>query len=257
MRKIIYAVTLLIGMVVASSCSYNIYPKSTLDFNYDMKMTTQEELETKSNIHIFLSDADIHNEYEVLAFVQYKPMIAIPIIAPERAQQLKKFYKKAVLKAQDLGGNGIIVTSVGGFKVIDIPALKEVPVTTAPVVSPIFRSVVLDKFENGAINSAEERQRVKYITMLEDEIESNLKACKTMEELDYISKKVDTLKNYYATSQKSTKAIEKKMQAYDASVAAVEKKIKARETKAGKKTTGVAEKVSSKVNKATSIFNKK
>ena len=240
-----------------NSCSYQIYPKSTLDFNYDMNMTSKDELNAKSNVQIFLAAEDIKDEYEVLAYVKYHPMIIVPIIATEKSQQLKKFYKKAVLKAQDLGGNGVIITSIGDFRVIDIPALKETAPAEAQMISPIFRSLVLKKFEDGSIYTVNERQRVKYITMLEDEITSNLKACKTLEESEYISKKIEALKNYYTTSKKSTKVIDKKIQAFETSALAVEKKIRAKETKAGKKAGAVTDDVNSKVDKLMNIFNKK
>ena len=232
---------LVVSIALFSSCSYRVYPKSTLEFNYDVNMTTAEELYAKSNVRIFLSEEEVPDDYEVLAFVRYSPPIVIPIIAPEKPQQLKKFYKKAVLKAQDLGGNGVIINTIGDFRVIDIPALKEVAAAEMPKVSPIMNSAVLDKFLDGSIFNAEDKQKTKLITMLEDEIKSNLKACKTMEEAAFIGKKIDALKAYYDKLGKISKGMEKTIDGYSAALKAVEKKIEARTTRAGQKAAKAAD----------------
>lgn len=245
--RIHFVATLLLGAVLLSSCSYKIYPKSTLEFNYDVNMTSKEELKAKSNVHIFLSEEEVQNEYEVLAFVRYSPLV-FPIFAPERPQQLKKFYKKAVMKAQELGGNGIIINTIGNFRVIDIPALKEVEAAEAPKTSPIMNSTVLAKFEDGSIFNVEDKQKTKYITMLEDEIKSNLRACKTKEEAEFIGRKIAALKTYYEAKGKISKGVEKTIDGYSASLKAVEKKIEAKATKAGQKVSKAADKTAGAVN---------
>ena len=252
MTKIHFVTTFLLGAVLFSSCSYKIFPKTTLEFNYDVNMTSKDELYAKSNVNIYLSEDEVPSDYEVIAFVRYAPF-SVPIFAPERQQQLKKFYKKAVLKAQDLGGNGIIINTIGNFRVIDIPALKEVEAEEAPKFSPILNSAVLAKFEDGSIFNAEEKQKVKYITMLEDEIKSNLKVCKTTEEADFIRKKIDALKAYYDKVGKISKGMEKTIEGYDVSLKAVEKKIAIKASKAGQKVG----KATSKVSNAVKDSNKK
>lgn len=252
--------TLLIGAALLSSCSYKIYPKSTLEFNYDVNMTTAKELKAKSNVQIYLSEAEVPYDYETLAFVRYSPAIVLPILAPERPQQLKKFYKKAVLKAQELGGNGVIINTVGNFRVIDIPELKEVEAAEAPAFSPIMNSAVLDKFEDGSIFSAEDKQKTKYITMLEDEIKSNLKACKTMEEADFIGKKIDALRNYYDKVGKISKGMDKTIEGYRTALQAAVKKIEAKATRAGQRAAQAADRANGAANnakgKAKGLFQK-
>lgn len=197
-------------------------------------MTSREELKAKSNVEIFLSEADIHEEYEVLAFVRYTPF-TFPIFAPERPQQLKKFYKKAVLKAKELGGNGVVINTIGNFRVIDIPSRKEAEAANVPETNRIMLSAVLCKFEDGSIFSYQDKQKTKYVTVLEDEIESNLKVCKTMDEAEYIGRKINALKDYYSKIGKISKANQKKISGYETSLGAVKKKIEKRAKKAEQK----------------------
>ena len=248
MKKIYYSFLLLLGFsMILSSCSYKVYPVSTLEFNYDMNMQTAEELSAKTNIPIFLSEEDVPKPYEVLAYVRYSPLIIIPIIAPERAQQLKKFYKKAVLKAEQLGGNGVLVNSVGDFRVLDIPTLKEKEVVAAPTKSLILRSAVLEKFTDGSIYTIDKRQRTKYVNMLIEEIEGNLRACKTHEEAGAISDKIEALGNYYQKMKMTAPAQEKQIDGYKAALKGVEKKIDAKASKAGKKASGGVESINDTV----------
>lgn len=259
MTKIQLVTTFLVGAVLFSSCSYKIFPKSTLEFNYDVNMTSQKELYAKSNVHIYLSEDEVPGNYEIIAFVRYTPF-SLPIFAPERPQQLKKFYKKAVMKAQDLGGNGVIINTIGNFRVIDIPSLKEVEAAEAPKISPILNSAVLAKFEDGSILNAEKKQKNKLITMLEDEIKSNLKVCKTTEEADFIRKKIDALRAYYDKVGKISKGMEKTIEGYNVSLKAVEKKIARKASKAGQKVSKAANKASNTVKntkqKVEDIFEK-
>ena len=253
--RIHFVATLLLGAVLLSSCSYKIYPTSTLEFNYDVNMTSVEDLKTKSNVEIFLSEEDIQEEYEVLAFVRYSPLV-LPIIAPERPQQLKKFYKKAVLKARELGGNGIIINTIGNFRVIDIPSRKEVEAADAPKTSRVLTSAVLEKFEDGSIFATEDRQKTKYLTMLEDEIKSSLRACKTMEEAEYIGRKINALKGYYDKVGKISKGMQKTIEGYETALKAVEKKIEAKPTKAGRQASAAAEGASNEAKRIGNLFKK-
>lgn len=241
MRHISALLLLLLSIALLSSCSYKVFPKSTLEFNYDVNMTSAEELMAKSNVQIYLSENEVPYPYETLAFVRYAPF-TMPIFAPERAQQLKKFYKKAVMKAQELGGNGIIINTIGNFRVIDIPELKEVEAAEAPQTSPILNSAILAKFEDGSVYKLENKQITKFVTMLEDEIKSNLKACKTLEETAFISKKIDALRGYYDKIGKISKATEKTIEGYRVTLKAAEKRIEARIAREAQRAAQAAEK---------------
>ena len=101
-------------LFIATSCSYRVYTVNSLRANYTLGMQTPEELEAKEGVRIYLSEQEVPGNYNIIAFAESRPLLPVAI----QSQQLKNFYKQAVLKAKELGGDGIIVTSVGQFKVI-------------------------------------------------------------------------------------------------------------------------------------------
>lgn len=118
MKRFVCLAWLAAGLLALSSCSYSVYPKTELDMNYELSMTSKKEKQAKEQVAIYFREADVPAGYEVIALVHYSPFLKIPVLFPEKKQQLEKFEKKAVLKARELGGNGVLVTSVGHFKVI-------------------------------------------------------------------------------------------------------------------------------------------
>lgn len=113
MKKLILGTALLLCL---ASCSYRIYPVGTLADNYELSMKTAEEQAAKESVAIYLSENEVPGPYKLLAFVEHRPILPIAIAD----QQLKNFYKQAVLKAYEMGGNGIIVESIRSFKVIQV-----------------------------------------------------------------------------------------------------------------------------------------
>ena len=113
MKRILLAAA---AMLCLASCSYRVYPVSTLADNYNLVMQTQEELAAKENVTIYLSENEVPGPYKLIAFVENRPVLPVAI----ESQQVKNFYKNAVLKAAELGGNAIIVESIRSFKVIDV-----------------------------------------------------------------------------------------------------------------------------------------
>ena len=117
MKRIILAAA---AILCLASCSYRVYPVSTLTDNYNLVMQTQEELIAKENVTIYLSENEVPGPYKLIAFVENRPVLPIAVAD----QQIKNFYKNAVLKADELGGNAIIVESIRSFKVIDVSGQK-------------------------------------------------------------------------------------------------------------------------------------
>ena len=117
MKRIILAAA---AILCLASCSYRVYPVSTLADNYNLVMQTQEELIAKENVTIYLSENEVPGPYKLIAFVENRPVLPIAVAD----QQIKNFYKNAVLKADELGGNAIIVESIRSFKVIDVSGQK-------------------------------------------------------------------------------------------------------------------------------------
>ena len=117
MKRIILAAA---AILCLASCSYRVYPVSTLADNYNLVMQTQEELIAKENVTIYLSENEVPGPYKLIAFVENRPVLPVAV----ESQQIKNFYKNAVLKAEELGGNAIIVESIRSFKVIDVSGQK-------------------------------------------------------------------------------------------------------------------------------------
>ena len=119
-------------LFIATSCSYRVYTVNALRANYTLGMQTPEEMDAKENVHIYLSEQEVPGNYNIIAFVESRPVLPVAI----QSQQLKNFYKQAVLKAKELGGDGIIVTAVGQFKVIKFTgtSLRQGPTRRPPVV---------------------------------------------------------------------------------------------------------------------------
>ncbi|MCR5547269.1 MAG: hypothetical protein K6F25_00770, partial [Bacteroidales bacterium] len=107
-----------VALLCLASCSYRVYPVDALVDNYKLAMTTPEEVAAQENVAVFLSEQEVKGPYKLIAFVE------IPIA--------KDFLKKAVLKADELGGNAVIVQSARSFKVIELPGKPVRKAAAAP-----------------------------------------------------------------------------------------------------------------------------
>ncbi len=114
MKKLILGA---LALLCLTACSYRVYPVSTLNDNYNLAMQTPEEIAAKENVAIFLSENEVPGPYKLIAFAENRPILPVAV----ESQQLKSFFKQAVLKAYELGGNAIIVNSIRSFKVIQLP----------------------------------------------------------------------------------------------------------------------------------------
>lgn len=97
-----------LALLCLAACSYKVYPVDALVDNYKQAMQTPEELAAKENVAVFLSDQEVPGPYKLIAFVENPVPVSGDIL------------KKAVLKADELGGNAIIVQSARSFKVIEL-----------------------------------------------------------------------------------------------------------------------------------------
>ena len=248
MKKLIL---LLLGIGLFASCSYRVFPVSKLQSNYDASMLSSEELVAKSGVHIYLNEKDVPGDYEVLSFVTYHPWFIIPIFYSEPYQQTKKFYKKAVLKAHELGGNAILVTAVSQFKVLSVAGLDNSD-TSAPAPQNKKKGVsrvLLGQFEGGDVYKLESKLQSKYVNMLKEEIEDDIDDAKTLDECALITRKIDALEKYYDQVGKKTKSITRKLKEYREDLDDVVKKIEkraARKAKVGDVIEGIKDKVNKK-----------
>ena len=116
-----------VALLCLASCSYRVYPVDALVDNYKLAMTTPEEVAARENVAVFLSEQEVKGPYKLIAFVENP----IPVT--------KDFLKKAVLKADELGGNAVIVQSARSFKVVELsgrPVRKTAVARTQPSPRP-------------------------------------------------------------------------------------------------------------------------
>ena len=218
----------LIGAIL-TSCTYKIYPTQDMAFNYNMRMNTQEELEAKAKVKIFLNEEDVKGDYQVIAYLSYKPF-TIPVIMNKRNKTIRKFYEKAVMKANELGGNGIIVMGggviVGGVcKVINITNWDADAEQSASFVNVIFDRTMLDKFNSGAVASENKSAQKRDENTFKAEIKYNLRYAKTLDEISIIKEKIDAYEKYNQSLEKPKSYLTKDVKKLRALFVGAEKKV--------------------------------
>lgn len=216
------------ALLVLTSCSYQVYPTQTLADNYNVRMNTAEELDVKSKVKIFLNEKDIQSGYEVISYVKYTPL-TLPIIMSAEKVISKKFYEKAVLKAYELGGNAIIVTDGGAYKVVyltDWENEKDIFSKEVEVVNVIFNRTLLDMFNNGEVAKLTKGSDVrKLIAAFKAEIESNTQLAVELNEVEFIKEKISALEAYNTSLDKPKNSIMKDAMKLRKKLGSVEKKI--------------------------------
>ena len=227
---------LISAMLMMSSCAISTsVPK--MEKNYNARMTSSEELSAKTNIKIFLNEKDVPYDYTVLAFVKYKPL-TVPIFMTERGKMTRKFYKKSVMKAAQLGGDAIIIQGMGLCKVI---------AAVGDNAGGNRMNSVLKVFEDGSIKTLSQKEKNVYSNALKEEIENDLKDCFTRDDLVNVSKKIDALEKFYVEEGQKTKVIDGYRQDYNE----VEAKIQKKENRSAK-----FEELKSKINSAADKLRK-
>ncbi len=235
MKTIKIYIAAITSALLFSSCSFQLYSTKTMAENYAMRMNTEEELAIKSKVKIFLNENDVKGEYEVLSFMTHKPF-ALPIFMSVRKETIKKFYEKAVTKAHELGGNGIIITGGGYCKVINLKNWVADDISSAQFINVIFNSTLMDKFLNGEVaklakNSEKKRKEKEF----QDEIESNISNAEELKEVEFIRKKIDALESYNSSLAKPKSSISKTIKELRKEIKKTEKKIKAKINRKAKK----------------------
>jgi len=225
---------LIAAVLMLASCSYKIYPTKDLTFNYNMRMTTDEELEAKSKVKIFTSEKDVDGEYQVISYLTYQPF-NIPIFMSTYGQIKKKFYEKAVMKAYELGGNGIIIMGGGYCKIISLAnwvADEEAP---AEFVNVIFDRNLMNKFISGEVLKAVKSERKRYESAFKSEITNNMKYAKELDEVAIINEKINAYEMYNSSLDKPKSGIKKDIEKMRKENSLVEKKVNLRLKREAKK----------------------
>ena len=207
MKKLLYLV--LLGLLITStSCSNKVYNVRELQGNYDVRMNSKEELEAKSKVRIFLSENDVQGDYMVISHNAYEPFI-FPIFMSKQKEIRKKFYENAVKQAYNLGGNGIIITGDNTYQVIGIYNWDSDNAEVVGFTNLILDTELLDKFNDGIVVKASPREIKRYINDMKVEIQLNVKAVTTSEEVLVIEQKLDALQDYNNSLSKTDKKLDK------------------------------------------------
>ena len=223
-----------------ASCSFQLYPTKNLAENYAMRMDTPEELDVKSKVKIFLNENDVKGEYDVLSFLTYTPP-TIPIFMSVEKEINKKFYEKAVMKAHELGGNGIIIMGGGYCKIINIKNWVADDEAPAVFVNVIFDRTMIDKFLNGSVAKIEKRsERKREESAFKSEIETNIECAKELDEVSFIREKISAFEKYNTSLAKPSSSITKDIEDLRDDLNKVEKKIKSRLKREAKKAAKAA-----------------
>lgn len=206
--------TALSTAIVLSSCSHRIYNSQVLQGNYELRMDSPSELEIKSKVQVFLSENDVKGDYETISINLYKPAFSIPLLYSQKAQVKKKFFEKAVKKAYELGGNGVIITAGGFYKVISIYNWDSDNAKASTYVNSILNTKLLDIFTSGKITSLSPREVKRYVEDLRNEIGFNLKTIKTSQEAKVVGQKIEALMAWNNAQTKLNKKLDKELKAY-------------------------------------------
>ena len=215
----------------ATSCTHTIYNPKVLQGHYDLRMDSKDELEMKSKVRIFLSENDVQGDYEIISLNLYKPF-TIPVLMSTQSQINKKFFEKAVKKAYEQGGNGIIVTAAGYYKVISLYNWDSDSAASEKFVNAILDVTLLNRFKSGEIAKLAPREVKRFVTDLDNEIMFNLKTMKTSREAKVVKEKIMALQSWNSSQSKPNSKLIKKVEAYLKAHAPIAKRIAKKEARA-------------------------
>ena len=194
-------------------------------------MASKDELAIKSKVMIFLSENDVKGDYDVISLNLYKPVISIPVLYSQTAQMKKKFYEKAVKKAYDLGGNGVVITAGGYYKVISINNWDSDSSEASTYVNSILDTKLLEIFTSGTITKLQPREVKRYVTDLRNEIGFNLKTTRTSQEAKVLGQKIEALTAWNNAQAKYDKKLGKELESYQKIHRTLAKRIAKKEAK--------------------------
>ena len=217
----------------ATSCTHTIYNPKVLQGHYDLRMDSKDELETKSKVRIYLSEKDVQGEYEIISLNLYKPF-TIPVFMSVKGQTNKKFYEKAVKKAYEQGGNGIIIMAGGYYKVINLYNWDSDSAASEKFVNAILDVTLLNRFKSGEIAKLAPREVKRFVTDLDNEVMFNLKTMRTSQEAKIVKEKIIALQSWNSSQAKPDSKLLKKTEAYLKAHAPLAKRIAKKEAKTKK-----------------------
>jgi len=230
--KHVYFSLLCVAAVVLTSCAHSVYPLESMYTNYNNRMRSQEELKLKANVWIYFNEKEIPCEYNILSANTYNPFCLLPFHSIKVKKMNKKFLEQAVKKADEEGGNAILVQSAGFFYVLNMPNREGVEAPSAYFVNPILDMKYADIVGGKDINSMKRKERTRTLKAFMDEIESNVEYIQDKEEVKVMRKKLDILSRYNLKQDHPKKSIDKFVRKQTRKINRIEKSIIKKEAKA-------------------------
>lgn len=228
---------LALATIIMTSCCHSIYPIKSLNTGYAYAMTSEEDVEIREQIHIFLTEKELVNaDYSVISINSYKPFTILPFQKIFIKKMNKKFFAQAVKKTYEEGGNAVLVTSPGTFAVLNVTNWNGHE-PKASFENPIFDTGAMDAIKASDLRSKKRRERVLVENTLMDEIETNISCAKTLEEIAFIREKNQALADYNLEKPQKgiTKAVNKNVKKLNAKEKAIKKLAEKKAKEAAKK----------------------
>lgn len=207
--KHLYFPLLCVAAVVLTGCAHSIYPLESMYTNYNNRMRSLEELQLKANVWIYFNEKDIPCDYTIISANTYNPFTLLPFHSLKVKKMNKKFLEQAVKKADEEGGNAILVQSAGFFYVLNMPSREGVEAPSAYFVNPILDMKYADIVAGSKIHSMKRKERTRTLKAFKDEIESNVEYIQDKEEVKAMRKKLEVLSRYNQKLDHPKKSIDK------------------------------------------------
>jgi len=250
--KHVYFSLLCVAAVVLTSCAHSVYPLESLYTNYNNRMRSPEELKLKANVWIYFNEKEIPGDYNIISANKYNPFCFLPFHSLKVKKMNKKFLEKAVKKADEEGGNAILVQSAGFFYVLNMPHREGLEAPSAYFVNPILDMKYADIVGGKEINSMKHKERTRTLKAFMDEIESNIEYIQDKEEIKAMRKKLDILSHYNLKQNHPKKSIDKFVRKKTRKINRIEKSLLKKEAKAKGTSKSPSKSASKSASKPTS-----
>ncbi len=229
MKKINCLMLLMLAIMLLPSCAHHVYPTKTMYTNYNLRMTSQNDREIKSKVRVYMSEAEIQGEFKVLSVNLYSPF---SFVFFHDHILKKKFLEKATKKAYEEGGNAVLISAPGYFKVLNIIGWDSDDAAIEDYNNPIFDTESMDIVGSGQLATMKRSDRKRHENEFMDEISAQISYAKELKEVEMLRTKVKVLNDYNLTLKRPNKSIEKAVKKDTKKLNRMEKKIKKQASKA-------------------------
>lgn len=204
MKTVKILVILACVVLMLGSCNSYVFTTKSFYDGYVKTMNSKDENELLEKIHILLTQKElIHADYEVISMNIYAPNALFRFGFIEKMEN--RFFAKAVEKAEEEGGNAVLISSPGCYSVLKVTNWNgHKPEQLFE--NPIYSTEDLDALLtfSGKMNSIE-YANLKHKCI--KGIESNIRYARNTDEIAFIRKKIDALSEFNSNNPKANLTI--------------------------------------------------